>query len=223
MTAHGFASASEFTAIERSDDKLVLELRSSKKTLIHYPIDFVFRVTFQLEGDVLKNTYHVENHSNVVMPFGVGGHPGFNVPLDANEKFEDYYLEFSLECQPDRVGFTPEVYLNGHDEAYPLEDGKRIALRHDLFDNDAVILKNVAREVTLRSHTSARSITVSYPQMPYLGIWHWPRTNAPYVCIEPWTSLPSRQDVVEELTCKSDLVRLEPGQVYDNIWSITLK
>ena len=222
MTIHGFANASEFTVAEQSEDRLVLELRSSEKTLAHYPFQFLFQVIFRLEGDSLHTTYHVENHSDVTMPFGIGAHPGFKVPVEETERFEDYYLEFSLPCQPDRVGFTSAVYLSGHDEAYPLADGTRIELRHQLFDEDAIILKNMAREVTLRSKASANSVTVSYPKMPYLGIWHWPHTDAPYVCIEPWSSLPSRQDVVEELSCKSDLVQLDPECVYDNTWTIKI-
>ena len=222
MTIHGFANASEFSVAEQTEDTLVLELAGSEKTKVHYPIDFVLQVIFRLEGDTLKTTYHVENKSDMTMPFGIGGHPGFKVPVGENEKFEDYYLEFSQVCHPDRVGFTPAVYLSGHDEAYPLEEGKRISLSHSLFDEDAIILKNMSREVTLKSRVSSHSVTVSYPKMPYLGIWHWPHTDAPYVCIEPWSSLPSRQDVVEEFTCKSDLVQLESGKVYDNTWTITL-
>ena len=222
MTIHGFANASEFAVAEQTEDTLVLELAANEKTLAQYPFDFIFRVIFRLEGDTLKTTYHVENRSDSTMPFGIGGHPGFKVPVGENEKFEDYYLEFSQVCHPDRVGFTPQVYLSGHDEAYPLEEGKRISLSHSLFDEDAIILKNMARKVILRSKASGHAVTVSYPKMPYLGIWHWPHTDAPYVCIEPWSSLPSRQDVVEEFTCKSDLVQLESGKVYDNTWTITL-
>lgn len=222
MSIHGFANVSEFTVTERNRNLLVLELCSSEKTKKHYPIDFVLRIIFLLESDTLKTTYHVENKSHVTMPFGIGGHPGFKVPIGEGERFEDYYLEFAMECQPDRVGFTPAVFLSGHDVPYPLADGKRIELKHNLFDEDAIILKNMARKVTLKSRASSHSVTVSYPCMPYLGIWHWPHTDAPYVCIEPWSSLPSRQDVVEEFTCKSDLVQLEPGCVYDNTWMITI-
>ena len=170
----------------------------------------------------MEITYRVRNPGSETMPFGIGGHPGFRVPLEAGARFEDYLLEFSQSCQPDRVGFTPAVFLSGRDEAYPLEDGKRLHLRHGLFDQDAVILKNMAREVTLRCSASSHAVTVSYPQMPYLGIWHWPKTDASYVCIEPWSSLPARQDVVEEFSCKSDLVQLEPGKTYENRWTITL-
>ena len=222
MSIHGFVASSEFAVAEQTDDVLVLELKSGEATLIQYPFDFTFRVVFTLKGDTLETGYHVENRSDRIMPFGIGGHPGFKVPVGGNEAFEDYYLEFSRECWPDRLGFTPQVYLSGHDERYPLEDHRRIPLSHSLFDEDAIILKNMAREVSLRSRASSHSVTVSFPKMPYLGFWHWPHTDAPYVCIEPWSSRPSRQDVVEEFTCKSDLVQLDPGCEYHNTWTITL-
>lgn len=222
MGIHGFAAASEFSPVEQSSDRLVLSLSSSIVTLVQYPFDFSLEITYQLKGSTVEITYQVRNLDSKTMPFGIGGHPGFRVPLAEGERFDDYLLEFSESCQPDRVGFTPEVFLSGHDEAYPLQDGRSLPLHHELFNQDAVILKNMAREVTLRSNTSSHAVTVSYPQMSYLGIWHWPNTDAPYVCIEPWSSLPARQDVIEEFTCKSDLVQLEPGKIYENRWTITV-
>ena len=91
-----------------------------------------------------------------------------------------------------------------------------------MFDEDAIILKNMAREVTLKSKTSSRSVTVSYPQMPYLGIWHWPRTDAPYVCIEPWCSLPADAGKITVFEEQRDLIALEPGKTYQNDWTITI-
>ena len=80
----------------------------------------------------------------------------------------------------------------------------------------------MAREITLRSETGNRFIRVTYPQMDYLGIWHWPKTDAPYVCIEPWSSLPARHGIVEEFSCKSDLIHLLPEKTYENTWTITI-
>ena len=222
MGIHGFAAASEFAVTEQGSDYAVPTLVSDSATKTAYPFDFQLDITYRLAGEKVEVTYAVRNRSEETMPFGIGGHPGFKVPVGENEAFEDYYLEFSRECRPDRVGFTPQVYLSGHDERYPLEDHRRIPLSHSLFDEDAIILKNMAREVSLRSRASSHSVTVSFPKMPYLGFWHWPHTDAPYVCIEPWSSLPSRQDVVEEFTCKSDLVQLDPGCEYHNTWTITL-
>lgn len=223
MGIHGFAASMQFEAVNQTEDCLTLELNSSLLTLVQYPFDFRFRIQYRLCGSTLNVTYQVHNLGQNTMPFGIGGHPGFNVPLVGTEQFEDYELEFACPCQPDRVGFSPSVFLSGHDEAYPLRENRFIDLKHSLFDEDAVILKNMAREVTLRSKRSGRGVTVSYPDLPYLGIWHWPKTDAPYVCIEPWSSLPSRQDVVEEFSCKSDLVHLAAGKTYETAWSVTAR
>jgi hypothetical protein len=96
-------------------------------------------------------------------------------------------------------------------------------LKRKTFDEDAIILKNMARAVTLRSRVSGRCAQVTYPDLHYLGIWHWPKTNTPYVCIEPWSSLPLRQDVVEEFTRKSDMVQLAPTLIYETTWSINVQ
>lgn len=222
MGIHGFAAGMEFSPLEQTDNRLVLELRSSSRTLVQYPFHFVLQITYTLRGETVEISYEVTNLSNTTMPFGIGGHPGFNVPLVDGESFENYELEFSVPCRPDRVGFSPAVYLNGQDKEYPLREERFMDLRHDLFNEDAVILKNMARKVTLRSKVSGRGVTVCYPDMPYLGIWHWPNTDAPYVCIEPWSSLPSRQGVVEELSCKSDLVHLASQHSYTALWSISM-
>ena len=220
MEIHGFANKMDFEPVEQGCDYLVLELKSTIVTIARYPFDFTLRVIYALNRNKIEVVYQVENRGDRYMPFAIGGHPGFRVPLLPEESFEDYELEFTHTCQPDRVGFTPAVYLNGRDEPYPFE--KKLNLRHDLFDEDAIILKNMDKEITLRSRVSHRGVCVSYPDMSYLGIWHWPKTDAPYVCIEPWTSLPSRQDVVEDFGCKSDMIQLAPRKTYENQWSITV-
>ena len=222
MGIHGFAAASEFAVTEQGRDYAVLTLVSDPAIQTSYPFDFRLDITYRLADDKVEITYAVHNHSGETMPFGIGGHPGFRVPMTDDTCFEDYFLEFSLACQPDRVGFTPAVYLSGQDTPYPLEGDTILRLRHSLFDEDAVILKNMCREVTLKSEKTGRFVRVTYPDMAYLGIWHWPKTDAPYVCIEPWTSLPARQDVVEEFACKSDLIHLPAGKTYENTWTITI-
>ena len=154
--------------------------------------------------------------------FGIGGHPGFNVPLEEGLRFEDYVLEFGNPAHPTRVGFTEDCHLNGQDELYALEEERRIPLQHNLFDQDAIVLKNMDRCVTLRSDKGTRAVKVRFPQYTHLGFWHMPHTTAPYVCIEPWSSLPSRYGVVEDLSQQSDLVRLEAGKIYENQWSIEI-
>lgn len=222
LPKHGFASSSEFVLISHERDSLTLALYSNEKNRATYPFDFSFFVSFRLEGTTLKTRYRVENHGTEPMPFGLGAHPGFRVPLLEGEAFEDYRLEFPTPARPDRVGFTEKILLSGSDSPYPLKEDRFLPLSHCLFDEDAIILKNMPRSVRLISEKSGKGVSLAYPQMPYLGIWHWPKTDAQYVCLEPWHSLPGRDDVREEFTAKSDLVWAFPKDAFETEYTITV-
>jgi galactose mutarotase-like enzyme len=81
MGCHGFA-AKEIFAVERSgEDALRFTLRSSEATRKVYPFDFVFHVTYRLEESRLSMSFRGENTGREELPFMVGAHPGFFVPL----------------------------------------------------------------------------------------------------------------------------------------------
>lgn len=224
MKIHGFATGTEFSPEEQTDTKLVLTLTSSIATLVMYPFDFTLEVTYELKAGTIVIASRVRNQSGEYMPFSLGGHPGFRVPLEEGGKFEDYYLEFSESCSPQRILFSPTTVLtSGRVPFMGLQDGKVLPLTHGLFDEDAIVLEHMAREVTLKSRTSTRSVTVAYPDMPYVGFWQMPGMDAPYVCIEPWSSLPARDGILEEISCRSDMVHLAPGKTYENTWTITIQ
>ncbi len=222
MGIHGFAKNSLFSAVSSKKDAVIFELQDSEETYKMYPYHFTLRVTYELQENEIKVKYRVLNRSDETMYFGIGGHPGFMVPLEDGLEFSDYYLEFGGRSWPDRVVHTPACYQSGSNIPFKLEEGKKIRLSHRLFDDDAIVLQNMADEVTLKSDKGTRKVKVSYPDMRYLGIWHAPETDAPYICIEPWTSLPSRQDIVEEFKYKHDLLRLAAGGEYSNTWRIAI-
>lgn len=222
MDIHGFARKMPFEVLRKEENRITLELRDNEDTYSQYPYHFSLSVTYELSGNQIRITYQVTNSSDERMYFGIGGHPGFKIPLNKELDFTDYYLEFSDRCRPERVGHTQTCFLSGEDKEFQLLEGKRIPLTHAMFDEDAIVLRDMADEVTLKSDKDSRRITVSYPDLSFLGIWHKPKSDAPYVCIEPWTSLPSRQGIVEELRYKSDLIRLNQGECYRNSWCITI-
>lgn len=223
MQIHGFARFQDYDVVERSDERIVFEIKDTEETYAIYPYHFVLRVSYELDGSRVKIGYLVKNKSEAEMYFGIGGHPGFQVPLEEGLQFSDYCLEFSAKCTPDRIGHTETCYLNGINLPFQLQEGTVLPLDHSMFDDDAIVLQNMAREVCLKSNKGTRKVTVSYPQCPYLGMWHAPKTEAPYICIEPWTSLASRQDIVEEFENKSDMIRLISGKEYRNEWSIMVE
>ncbi len=222
MAIHGIAPYRSFRLAERTETKMVLELASDEATYAEYPRSFVFRVVYSLDGSKLNVTYEAENRDAKAMYFGLGGHPGFNVPLAAGKSFEDYRLRFCEAAEPLRVGFNADCFVTHEDTPFPLEHGTDLRLRHDLFDDDAIVLRNMAREVTLECDGDAHAVTVTFPQMQYLGLWHWPKTDAPYICIEPWCSLPADAGKVTVFEEQKDLISLAPGSVYQNRWSIQI-
>lgn len=223
MTIHGFCIGTDFAVTDKTPTSVRFTLVDSEKTREMYPFRFAFHVEYRLGGNAIEKTCLVENRSEKEMIFGIGGHPGFNVPLGADGDFTDWELAFREPCKPYRVDFDPSNYrLAGTTSPFPLKDGQILPLTHDLFDLDAVVLGDTCREVTIRSSKSTRSVTVSYPDMPFVGLWHAPKTDAPYVCIEPWVSLPSHSAYVEDLAKQEHLIHLAAGDTYRNDMTITL-
>ncbi len=221
MAIHGIAPYRSFALKSNTGTEMVLELVSDEETWKSYPRSFAFRIRYTLEGSRLDVTFEVENKDEKTMYFGLGGHPGFNVPLVKGKAFEDYRLRFGGYGQIKRVGFSEDCFVTGEDTPFPTESGI-LSLKHGLFDDDAIVLRDVPGSVTLECEGESHGVTVTYPRMPYLGIWHMPKTDAPYVCIEPWTSLPSRKGEIAVLEEQEDLIALENGGIYKNLWSIEI-
>lgn len=222
MNLHGFARKTEYELVSQTADTLIFRLTDSETTLAQYPFRFSLLLTYTLEGASVKTAFHVKNLDTKEMLFAVGGHPGFNVPLAEGETFTDYTVTFGEECRPQQLCMSDTCYYLGETKPFPLQDGKSFALRHDLFDNDAIFLTSVAHTVTLRSGISKHFVKLTYPEMNFVGFWHAPRTEAPYVCIEPWTSVPADDGKVDELQTKRSMFRLAAGKTRELEFTIAI-
>ena len=222
MGPHGFARNMEFAAQQESESSVTFTLTDTAETRECYPFSFAFSVVYTLVGAELRIIYRVENKGDGAMYFGLGGHPGFRLPLEEGKRFEDYSITFEQPCRPSRALLAPSYMMSGVEELYPLENDTTLPLRHDLFDDDAIILRHFDKTMTLSAGEGSRGVRVHIPQMPCVGIWHAVKKAAPFVCIEPWVSLPSRDGVVEDITQQSDLITLPTGKTYENEWSIAL-
>lgn len=222
LDIHGFVKDSRLAAVQQSHRSLVFELVSNTETLAQYPFAFVYRVAYVLQGSRVTVQYQVENSGDEAMYFGIGGHPGFALPLEAGLDFSDYFLEFSEPCRPVRILFSEENFVTG-EEPFVLQKHHRLPLAHALFNDDAIVLEKTPGSVQLKSDKGNACIQMDYADFRYLGLWHAPRTKAPYLCIEPWSSLPARQGVVEELTCQPSLLSLAAGGKHCSKWTIEVK
>ncbi len=222
MGQHGFLRDYELTKVEESDVSLHLQLQSDASTRQLYDRDWTVDIFYSLCGKTLSVKFQVRNSDVRTMRFGYGIHPGFNVPLNPALRFEDYRLDFHEVSTPKQMELTERYTISGGMHDYTLEEGRYLPLQHSLFDHDAIILKDMPHTVTLGSQKDEKKVTVTFPDMPYLGIWHAPETDAPFVCIEPWSSLPSTDGVIDEFETKPDFITVEPEETYMNSWSISI-
>lgn len=223
MPNHGIARSSEFALKSTAQDEITLSLAANEETKKCYPFNFTLNVTFKLVKSSLEITYNVINNDTCELIFGVGGHPAFNVPINNQGSFDDYYVEFDNSCSALRVDFSPTCFCTKDDKIYTQGGTKRIDLSHNLFDDDAIFLYNVDKAITLKSDKYKGSIKLKYDRMKYIGLWHMPKTDAPYVCIEPWSSIPANDGVIDNLLTKEEMIHLPVGYSYKNTYSITIE
>ncbi len=220
MNLHGFARKTEYTVKSASDTEIAFSLVSNEATKAIYPFDFDLTVAYALDGDTVKSTITVKNTDTDRLPFAVGLHPGFNVPLEEGKKFDDYYVEFATPCTPKQIVFSETCFLTDERRDFAT-DGNKIHLYHSMFDNDAIFLQDVANSVTLKCDGGKRFVKFDYPDMQFMGLWHTTKSEAPFVCIEPWCSLPATDGEVDDFDTKPNFFRTAPGEVKSFNYSLT--
>ena len=223
LGCHGFARHTKFSLVGAKNDEITLSIKSDDSTREIYPFEFIFTVTFSLVGKALSVKYNVKNTDSRELIFTLGGHPAFNVPLTSGEKFEDYYIEFARECDATVLSMNDKCFCDGNDKLFTQGGTKRIDLRHSLFDIDAIFLYNTAKKASLLSNKSKKGVTLTFDNFKYMGLWHKPQSDAPYICIEPWCGSPDFAGEVGDLEAKADMIHLPVGYSYSTKYKIEVK
>ena len=84
MGRHGIARNYEHAVVDRAADgsSVTFELGDSTETRTAYPYGFKLNMTYAITGEAtLSQTFRVTNTGDAKLPFCVGGHPAFNVPV----------------------------------------------------------------------------------------------------------------------------------------------
>jgi galactose mutarotase-like enzyme len=200
------------------DPTVWMKLISDPDTKKFYPFDFEFFVGYSLVNDCLHQHFVVKNTGAILMPFALGGHPGFTLPISENEPIESCYLEFEHQETIDRHIISPDGFFTGRTELF-LKNGRKIRLNPSIFDDDALVFTNPkSNKITLRSDVSPHFVAFDYTGFPTLAIWAKP--NAPYVCLEPWFG---HADVIDQpinFIDKPGIIKLDPGNSFTASFSM---
>lgn len=221
LDCHGLARYYPFELCARTANKLSFSLQPTEEMLEKYPYRFTFTVTFRIRDKKLTVEYQVKNEDDKTMYFAFGGHPGINIPFDGGN-FEDYYLEFAEKTPVVRHILSPNKFMADVIQPYPLQGGVKMPFRHDLFDDDAVVFGNTCRVCYIKGKGTHRKIKMEYTHYKYLGVWHMDKTDAPYVCLEPWSALPSTDGKTDDLETKADMFSLAASKTRSSTYSLEI-
>lgn len=214
MPKHGiFRRNKDIQIVEQSQHSICFALTSNESTLKQFPFTFQFRVRYSLDKNKVLVEHEVENLGAKTMPFAIGGHPAFNCP----EGIENYYIEFEKEENDHAVELSEEGLIT--DRTKPMLSGKNLELTKSIFDQDALIFKNLnSRSVKLRNTQNENYIQLDFHDFPYLGVWSKP--TAPYVCIEPWLGIADHVNTSGKFIEKDNIQLLEQGKTFQNSFAI---
>lgn len=201
---HGFTRHSDFTCIEHTDNKIVMELKDSEETLKQYPYHFTMHIIYELKGSRLSITYEITNENEESMPFGFGLHPAFNCPVDPSKKFEDYHIEFSnhetFEWKTTKV-----------------ENSTSMPLNKDALADTVILTDPFSSESSLTD--GEHGVTVTNIGYKWLAYWS---PKAPFVCIEPWHSHTDFEEVKCDFKDREGTIHLDPHRTFTTAYTITV-
>ena len=214
LSRHGFAREMNFELIDKQENSATFSLISSDETLKKYPFDFELHLIYTLENKSLKIEYKVINKGLSKMPFSIGAHPAFDLP----NNFENYSLEFEKE-EPLEFYLLEDGLISNSTAKIQLNK-KQLHLNHKLFENDALVFKQIQSKSITILENSKPIIKVNYKDFPDLGIWT--STNAPFICIEPWFGYSDTVDLFGDLFEKEGIQVLDSNETFKSQFSIEI-
>lgn len=222
MSKHGFARKAMFTPAIIGENYVTLELTESPATLKVYPFEFTFQVTYELTERGFICTMMVENQSDRPMPFCVGGHPAFVVPMEAGASFEDYQLVFPEDESAENLLCPGGMLITGSEPiSFP---GGVIPLKHAIFDEkDTLMLTGLKSDhVDLVHRKSGHGLRLTCEDADVMAIWTRPNNHGNYLCLEPWVGQPGGVKESGAFADKPHALTLQPGESYPFIFEAEL-
>lgn len=222
LPQHGLARTSNFNLLEKTENSISFELKSSKETLKVYPYDFSLIIKYILKDNKVTTKYIVKNINKETMYFSVGAHPAFMCPFFNDESLNDYYFEFN---EKETASIMP-LNKNGYAREEKIEflnNENKINLSKELFKDDALIFSNLKSNIiTLKSDKHDKALEFDFTGFPYLALWS-KSTGAPFVCIEPWFGHADFENFEDDFSKKHGVLSLEPDKTFSCSYSVTIK
>lgn len=186
---HGLCLDRPWRVVRQSDDFVTGQFQLSvdapdRRSL--WPSDFVIEVDYELVRSRLRARFRISNPGNQELPWGLGTHPYFKLPLDSQSRPDDCLIEVPANARWELENCLPTGRITRVMEDDDLREGEYVTmlklddvytgLEYDGPQFDCLILDETAGlQVVLTCPPIFREIVVFTPP------------NRAAVCLEPYT------------------------------------
>ena len=189
---HGFVLDRPWQVVERSATHAVGRFQASAvepNLLDHWPSDFTLTVTYTLDGSSLRAQFDVHNPGPGRLPFGLGAHPYFRLPVDEAENFAQCRVTVPVSGAWELVDLLPTGKPLSGEAPSRLSTG--VDFGQTAFDDVFTGLNRRGGTATASIHDpmSGRTISVHFDEaFRECVVYNPPHREA--ICIEPYTCVP---------------------------------
>jgi galactose mutarotase-like enzyme len=215
MTQHGFSRHNIYETHMLAENKVQFELNSNDEIIKQYPYLFNLLVTYTLNDNQLECLCTVKNTDNKDIYFQIGGHPAFACPFYENESSNDYYIEFEKNETLDQKVIDVERKGMSRVTKPLFENERRFFVRQALFNNDAIVVKNIKSSyIALKSLNHNKSLVFHMENFNHVGLWTSKHVGG-LLAIEPWVGHSDYVDFKGEFKEKEGVVCLKPNETFE--------
>lgn len=201
---HGFCIDRPWRIVEQGDDFVVGEFQLSKDAADRrelWPSDFIIRVHYELGGSNLHSQFEIFNPGAEVLPWGLGTHAYFKLPLSAESQAEKCVCLAPATKQWELIDCLPTGNKSELPEDFTLDEGVFFGEKK-LDDVFSGVPANIVECLMMDPQAGIQIAQRNPGSFRELVIYTPPNRNA--ICFEPYT-------------CVTDAINLE-AQGIDTGW-----
>ncbi|NQV24909.1 MAG: aldose 1-epimerase [Rhodopirellula sp.] len=215
---HGLCIDRPWRIVAQGDDFVIGEFQLSEDApdrLKLWPADFIIRVQYEISGATLQSKFEIFNPDKVVLPWGLGTHAYFKLPLTAETEADKCLCVAPVTEQWELIDCLPTGKKSALPSDVPLTDGVYFGERKldDVFSGvpadivECVIMDEAAGlQIAQRNPGSFTELVIYTP----------PNRNA--ICFEPYTCVTDAINLEQSEAAKQGLntgwKTLGPGEMF---------
>jgi len=195
---HGFVLNRPWRVKECDGTRVVGQFQASVdavELLRQWPADFRITATYELQGNRLNSSFHVENPDNQPLPCGFGTHPYFRLPLGGPEAAE-CIVKLPVTRHWELVDMLPTGQCKDLADAAAYQRGRRFG---DMTFDDVfggLVYQAGRCRSEIHDPGSGRVVTLEFDQVFRECVVYTP-PHREAICIEPYTYVPGAFELAQ--------------------------